>query len=49
MSQIFAIIVLIVGRFFCHREHIVPEVVTEILTEEDKEEDKEQVIEYYDL
>jgi hypothetical protein len=40
MSQIFAIIVLIVGRFFCHREHIVPELVTEILTEEDKEEDK---------
>ena len=42
MSQIFAIIVLIVGRFFCHREHIVPELVTEILTEEDKEQDKEE-------
>jgi hypothetical protein len=42
MTQIFAIIVLIVGRFFCHREHIVPELVTEILTEEDKEQDKEE-------
>ena len=44
MSQIFAIIVLIVGRFFCHREHIVPEVVPEVVTEILTEEDKEQVI-----
>jgi hypothetical protein len=37
MSQIFAIIVLIVGRFFCHREHIVPELVTEQITESEAE------------
>jgi hypothetical protein len=42
MTQIFAIIVLIVGRFFCHREHIVPEILTEEDKEQDKEQDKEE-------
>ena len=44
MSQIFAIVLLIVNRIFRHREPVVPEILTEILTEEnkDKEEEEEQ-------
>ena len=33
MSQIFAIMVLIVARIFCPREPIFPEIVTEQITE----------------
>ena len=33
MSQIFAIMVLIVARIFCPREPIFPELVTEPVTE----------------
>jgi len=42
MSQIFAILLLIVNRIFCPREPVVPEVVTEQLTEVDQEQDQEQ-------
>jgi len=37
MSQILAIVVLIVGRIFCPREPIVPELVTEQITESEAE------------
>ncbi len=37
MSQIFAIMVLIVARIFCPREPIFPEPVTEPVTEIDNE------------
>ena len=37
MSQIFAIMVLIVGRIFCNREPILPELVTEQITESEAE------------
>ena len=37
MSQIFAIMVLIVGRIFCPREPIFPELVTEQITESEAE------------
>ena len=42
MSQIFAILLLIVNRIFCPREPVVPEVVTEQLTEEDQDRDRDQ-------
>lgn len=37
MSQIFAIMVLIVTRIFCNREPIFPELVTEPVTESEAE------------
>jgi len=37
MSQILAIVVLIVCRIFCPREPIVPELVTEQITESEAE------------
>ena len=37
MSQILAIVVLIVVRIFCPREPIVPELVTEQITESEAE------------
>jgi hypothetical protein len=41
MYKIFAIVLLIVNRIFCHREPVVPEILTEILTEENKDKEKE--------
>jgi hypothetical protein len=53
MYKIFAIVLLIVNRIFCHREPVVPEILTEENKDKEEEnkdkEDKEPVIEYYDL
>ena len=43
MSQIFAILLLIVNRIFCPREPVVPEVVTEQLTEPGPDQEPETV------